>query len=117
MNLGRVVRLVAAEAYSDPAHDGIEIRRFYAGDEISDLLNAAREDTLLVTNLKNPQIFRIAEIMDVPAICLLNNATVDPKLIDSALQRGTAVLVSPLDMFEACGRLYRGLHGTEEPDP
>jgi len=83
----------------------------YAGDKVSELLNAAEEDTLLVTNLSNPQLFRIAELMDIPGICLVNGAQPPGEMLELALRNGTAILVSDEGLFETCGRIYGCLFG------
>jgi hypothetical protein len=84
----------------------------YAGDRISDLLNAAGECVLLVTNLASAQLMRMAELLDVPAICLVNEQTPDDNMLRTAQEHATAILVSPAGLFETCGRLHRCL--TEE---
>ncbi len=82
------------------------IDRVFAGDRISDLLNQSHDKALLVSNLVGPQLVRVAELMDVPAICLVNGALPEPAVIQAAREHGTALLVSPVDMFQTCGRLY-----------
>jgi len=47
------------------------IDRVYAGDRISDLLAHASRQTLLVTNLSSALLVCAAELMDVPAVCLV----------------------------------------------
>jgi len=42
----------------------------------------------------------------VPAICLLSGALPPSELVEAAERQGTALLVSPVGMFETCGRLY-----------
>jgi hypothetical protein len=82
------------------------IRNVYAGDRISELLNAASEDTLLVTNLVHPQLFRVAQLMEVPGICLLNGVSVGKQMLNLAMQNGTCVLISYAGMFETCGKIW-----------
>ena len=83
-----------------------EISRIYAGDRISDLIIQGGAETLLVSNLTGSQILRVAELMDVPAICLLNGVVPEPGSIGAAGKHCMALLVSPFGMFETCGRLY-----------
>ena len=51
-----------------------QIAKIYAGDRVSDLLDQASDTTLLVTNLMSLQLIRLAELMDVPAVCFVNGA-------------------------------------------
>ena len=83
--------------------------RIYAGDRVSDLLNEASEKTLLVTNLMSLQMIRVAELMDVPAICFVNDVEPSPEIVARAGSTGTVLLVSPIGVFETCGRLYQNL--------
>jgi len=86
-----------------------EIARICAGDRMSDLLEQAASDTLLVTRLSNPHLARVAELMDVPGICLVQNIAPEPGLLSAAAACGTALMVSPLELEETCRRLERGL--------
>ena len=114
MKLGELAEKARIRVLTPEMPLDVEVRHVYAGDKVSDLLNHARSETLLVTNLANAQLVRMAELMDVPALCLLNNASVAPIILSAAVKQGTAVLVSPVGMFETCGRLYRCLVGEGE---
>jgi hypothetical protein len=112
MNIEDLAERIGAKIFSpqgEPAGDRKSVRSVYAGDRISELLNAASERTLLVTNLANHQLFRIAALMEVPGICLLNGVPVTEEMVSLAVGNGTAVLVSRADMFETCGRIYQCL--------
>jgi hypothetical protein len=87
----------------------IEIERVYAGDKVSDMLNEVSQTTLLVTNLTTGQILRVAELMDVPSICLVNGVEPSPDLLKAAHEREVVLVVSPVDLFSTCGRLYECL--------
>jgi hypothetical protein len=83
---------------------GGEIRQVYAGDRMSDLLEHASPETLLVTNLANAHLARLAALMDVPALCLAGGAEPPPELLETAAEAGTAVLVSPADAASILAR-------------
>ena len=87
----------------------VAIEHVYAGDRISDLLSHASPQTLVLTGLSGPQLVRAAELMDVPAICVLNGGAPDRAAVEAAREKGIALLATPLAMFEACGRLYERL--------
>jgi hypothetical protein len=107
MNLEKLAERIGAKILILGGAGSAEIDRVYAGDRISDLLNHASDKTLLVTNLTSAHILRVAELMDVPGICLLNAFTPEPEVIDVAEKHGTAIMVSPVGMYETCGRLYQ----------
>ncbi len=89
------------------------IEKVYAGDSMNGMLNEASSTTLLVTNLTNAVLIRVAELTGVPGICLLNDSHPEQELLDAATEHGTVLIVSPLRMFETCGRLYGCLHVPE----
>jgi len=85
------------------------IERVYAGDRMSDLISHASETTLVVTNLATSQLVRAAALMDLSGLCLVNGVAPEPALVAVAAANGTALMVSPFDLFETCGRLYECL--------
>lgn len=107
MKLNTLAEKIGATILNHGKYASIQIDRVYAGDKMSDLLNEASDTTLIVTNLTNPQLLRVAEIMDVPGICLLNSVTPKPELVNAAIRHGTTIIVSPYSMSETYKRLYK----------
>ena len=105
MRLGDMAREVGATVLTDPARTGAEIDRISAGDVISGLLRDASDSTLIVTNLAAAQVLRVAELMDVPGICLVDGRAPGPALVARADELGTVLMVSPVGMSETCERL------------
>jgi hypothetical protein len=99
---------IGATLVASGRHEG-GFERVYAGDRISDLLNHAGRGTLVVSNLPGAQLVRLAELMDLPAFCLVAGVAAEPEVVAAAESHGTAVLVSPAGLFETCGRIYRCL--------
>lgn len=114
MKLIDLIQRIGAKSLPPGSSLDAEIKGIYAGDRISDLLSQGAAETLLVTNLTGAQILRVAELMDVPAICLLNGISPEPELTNTAERNGTVLLVSPFGMFETCGRLYGCFTGASE---
>jgi hypothetical protein len=52
MKLDKIAEAIGATIITPSDISKIEIRHVYAGDKMSDLLNEASDDTLLVTNLQ-----------------------------------------------------------------
>lgn len=92
----------------------IEVVRVYAGDNISDILNQVTGTTLLVTNLSHTLLPRVADLMDGQGICLVNGITPKSEMVEAATEHGIVLMVSPVGMFETCGRLYQVLNGKKE---
>lgn len=106
MKISEIAQTIGAKILSQGTGGDPEITNVWAGDKMSDLLNAASSDTLLVTHLNNQQLIRAAELMDIPAICFLHGSAPDAELIKAINRIGTILLSSPFGMYETCGRLY-----------
>jgi hypothetical protein len=109
MRLDDLAGRIEARILTDTAAAARPIEHVYAGDRISDLLSHASDTTLLVSNLSGAQLLRLAELMDVPAICLVGGLQPDAEFVSAAESHGTVVMASPAGMFETCGRIYQCL--------
>jgi len=63
----------------------------------------------LLTGLVNPQVVRTAEMTDIHCLVIVRGKSPDETLLSMAAERGIVVLCTKLDMFSACGLLYK--HG------
>jgi len=106
MRLDELARRLGARAVTSETLPPVEVKRIYAGDRVSDILDHVSETTLLVTNLATAQLIRVAELMGLVAVCLVGGQVPEPSVVEAAVRRGTVVLVSPFGLFETCGRLY-----------
>jgi len=109
MRLLDLAQKIGARILTPGLGGNAEVARIYAGDRVSDLLNQASDKTLLVTNLANLQMVRVAELMEVPGICFVDGVDPDQEIIDLAVENGTILMVSPLGVFETCGLIYQFL--------
>ena len=99
-------------------HPDGQIVRVIAGDRMSDLLERAGPDALLVTSLANPHLFRMAELMDVPGICLVRHPEPGPGLLEAACASGAALLVAGGELEETRAALEHCLQsGQPEAGP
>jgi hypothetical protein len=114
MKLEDLALNIGARVVTPGRAGGTEIAKIYAGDRVSDLLNVASDRTLLVSNLASVQMLRVAELMDVPGICFVNDVEPDADVVDLARENGTLLLVSPAGVFETCGLIYRYLSGEKQ---
>lgn len=107
MKLKALADALGAHVHAPASCLDMDILTVYAGDRMSDLLGAASDQTLLVTHITNQSLLNLIELMDVPAVCLVNGATPERQVLDAAGAAQTAVLVSPWGLYETCGRLYQ----------
>ena len=110
MKLEQLAQEIGAHIEIPPSPNRNDINVVYAGDRMSDLLAAATDHTLLVTHIANRGLLSLIELMDIPAVCLVNGATPEETVLDAAREVSTGILVSPWDLYETCGRLYAALN-------
>jgi hypothetical protein len=111
MKVKELSRLIDARLHLGTGSADSEIARAHASDTMSDLIEHSSADTLLLTTLNNNQLIRVAELMDVPGICLVSGADPVPDLLARARAAGTAILVSPTGLEETCRILETCLGG------
>jgi len=94
MKLKELAHGIEARLHPGSGNGDSEIARIYAGDTMSGLIAHAAAGTLIVTSLNNAQLARIAELMDLPGICLVNGVSPGPELTEAARAAGTSIIVS-----------------------
>lgn len=117
MRLSEVKELVNAEVLSgENLLDKIEVEKGYASDLMSDVLAFSSPAVLLLTGLTNVQIFRTAQMLDIPVILFVRGKKPDENLLQLAAEASMPILLTSMSMFEACGRLYnKGLAACSIP--
>lgn len=100
-------RIVAGEKTA--AHR--RVAKVYAGNRISDILRNADNETLLVSGLASRHLLDVAQLLEVPCVCLAGSVSADSKLAQLAESRGIVLIVSALEADEICGRLGKNLSG------
>ena len=115
MKLKDIERILGAEVIAGTELLQEDIRMACGSDLMSDVLAFAKPGSLLLTGLTNPQVVRTAEMADLRAICFVRGKKPDKETIEMAESKDIPLLVTPLPMFESCGRLHReGLPGCSE---
>jgi len=90
----------------------LEVRSCHASDLMSDVLTFHGPGSLLLTGLTNAQVVRTAEMSDFVAICFVRGKQPRPEAVKLAEEKVIPLLLTPLSMYESCGRLYaEGLPG------
>ena len=108
MKLETVQNILTAEVLCCPGNLDDEIYSACGSDLMSDVLAFVKEQGILLTGLMNLQVVRTVEMMDMKCIVFVRGKRPDPPILELAQDRGIAVMVTPLRMYDACGRLYQG---------
>jgi predicted transcriptional regulator len=115
MKLKDIERILEAEVVVGIDLLEKEISMACGSDLMSDVLSFAKPNSLLLTGLTNPQVVRTAEMADLQAICFVRGKRPEQETIEMAETKDIPLLVTPIPMFESCGRLYQqGLPGCSE---
>lgn len=109
MHIGEIARLTGSRLVVSPQRGRGEVARLFASNTMSDLIANAGHDTLVLTSLNNSQLVRVAELMDIPGICLAGGAAPSAELVESARASGTALLVTTESFETALSRLRAAL--------
>ena len=115
MKLKDIERILEAEVIVGGELLHKEVKMVCGCDLMSDVLSFVKSDSLLLTGLTNPQVVRTAEMADLQAICFVRGKKPDQETIEMAEAKDIPLLVTPIPMFESCGRLYQqGFPGCSE---
>jgi hypothetical protein len=114
MKLSEVVAIVEGKVLSSYADLNQAVTCVSAADLMSDVLAFAESGSILLTGLCNPQVVRTAEMADIMGIIFVRGKSPPPETVSLGEDKGIPMVVSPLTMFEMCGRLYQvGLRGCD----
>jgi predicted transcriptional regulator len=115
MTLEDVKRILKAEVIVGGELLHKDVKMVCGCDLMSDVLAFAKSESILLSGLTNPQVVRTAEMADIQAICFVRGKRPDKETVEMAESKDIPLLVTPIPMFESCGRLYQeGLPGCSE---
>lgn len=117
MTLSEIKEMLDATVYAGDEKLDMEIKIAFAADLMSDVLafTFAKEGSLLLTGLTNPQIIRTAYTIDIAAVMLVRGKIPPEETIRLARELDIPLLSTGYTLFEASGRLYaKGVVGCIE---
>ena len=112
MLIGELKEILNARVYCGENMMDHDIHSACGSDMMSEVLAFAKDQSVLLTGLLNPQVVRTAEMMDMQCIVFVRGKIPTEAILDLAAERGICVLSTNLTMFTSCGMLYEhGLRG------
>jgi predicted transcriptional regulator len=112
MKISEIKSILNAELICGEEFLDNEVFTACGSDMMSDVLAYVKEQAVLLSGLVNPQVVRTAEMMDMKCIVFVRGKRPDLDMIDLAVDRDIVLLGTSLEMFTACGLLYKaGLKG------
>jgi len=106
MTLREIADLLDARILVGEDRLDIEVKTAFAADLMSDVLAFAKPGSLMITGLTNPQIVRIASIVDNSAILMVRGKIPPEETLTLAEEMDIPVLSTRYILFETSGRLY-----------
>ena len=115
MTLSEVKEILDAKVFVGEEKLDMEVKTAFSADLMSDVLAFAKEDSLLLTGLTNPQVVRTADMLDIAAIILVRGKTPPEETVQLARELNIPLLSTRYILFETSGRLHaRGIVGCIE---
>ncbi|HOE56218.1 MAG TPA: DRTGG domain-containing protein [Bacillota bacterium] len=112
MKIYEVKEILGAEVLCGDNLMENEVSYAFGSDLMSDVLAFVKGKTLLLTGLTNQQVVRTAEIADLSAIVFVRGKKPGDDIVELAVEKGIALLLTRNTMYTASGKLYsRGLEG------
>ena len=106
LGIDEIVKILGADIILDKGWLRGKISTVYGSDLMSDILSYSKPNSLLLTNLINPQTIRTAEMVEIAVVCFIHGKHPHKETLELAQQNEMPLLKTGLSMFEACGKLY-----------
>ncbi len=114
MKLTKVQELLGAKIHAGAElAEQIEVKDAFGSDLMSDVLAFVQEQGMLLTGLRNSQVVRTAEMMDMQVVVFVRGKEPDEEMISVAEERGIVLMSTEMTMFASCGILYHNGLGTD----
>ena len=107
MTAADIQKLLNAKVLACEDKLDMEITSAFASDMMSDCLAFAKDASVLLTGLCNPQVMRTAELLDIECIVFIKGKEPTENMITLAQNNGICVLMSEYCMFETAGILFK----------
>ena len=115
MTVKEIADILEANIISNPKERDIDIKSACSTDMMSAVLYYHTPNSLLITSLNQPQVIRTAEIAGIKTIVFVLNKKPDQHTVEHAENKNISLLITPLCMYSASGRLYQaGLPGCSQ---
>lgn len=106
MTLKEIRDILDAEVFVGSDQLDMEVKTAFGADLMSDVLAFAKEGSLLLTGLTNPQVVRTSDVLDIAAIVIVRGKRPLPETIALAEEMRIPILGTRYILFETAGRLY-----------
>jgi len=106
VKLQKIIELLEAVVLANGHQTDLDVQWACATDLMSEVLYYSHHNSVLLTGLTKAQVIRTAEIADIKIVVFTRGKEPDIETIRLAKEKGITLLVTPLSLFSASGRLY-----------
>ncbi len=106
MTLNEIIETLKAEILVNSNENFTDIEWACATDLMSEVLYYSRSNSILITTLAKPQTVLTADVSEIKVIVFTMSKVPDKKTLEMAAEKNITILITPLSMFSACGKLY-----------
>lgn len=114
MKASEICQILNAEILCGKDNLDVDVKTAFGADMMSDVLAFAKDQTVLITGLVNPQTVRTAMMLDIKCIVFVRGKRPDDATLELAEENGLVVLATNKKMYAVCGKLYANGLSTEE---
>lgn len=107
MTIKRIIEVLDGKLLTPSTDLTTDIDCAFSCDLISDILACAKEPTLILTGLINPQVIRMADMVDILGIVFVRGKVPPQYLIDMADERDLPLISTGMTMFQSSGTLFQ----------
>jgi len=107
LNLEEISKILKCKVMVGDNIDQVEVEGICAADLMSDVLAFTKPGSVLLTGLSNVQSVITTHVAEVVGVIYVRGKKPDAEAIKLANQKNIPLLMSPLSMYEACGRLWQ----------
>ena len=107
MKLDEIISVLNAELITHGVKMDSDIKEAFACDLLSWVVGHACPGCAFITIQTGINIVAVASLMEISCIIIVQNADIDKKVLDRALQENIPIVRTNLTTFEVCGILYK----------
>ena len=112
MKLKEVKEILEADVIVGIEKLDMEVKTAFGADLMSDVMAFAKEGSLLLTGLTNPQVIKTAATRHIAAIILVRGKEPSSEAVKLAKELNIPILATKYILFETAGILYsKGIVG------
>jgi hypothetical protein len=108
MTVTDLARLVEGTVIGPAPAGARDVGGGYASDLLSDVMANAQDGDAWITMQRHVNTVAVAQLKNLAAIVIVNGRQPEPDMVARAAEHEVAIVTTPLQAFEAAGRLFEG---------